>query len=82
MAKGPNEPCGSKCRDGHACRNRVTFRKRNGNYRCRMHGGLSTGPKTAEGKARVMENLKRGWLRDRKAVRQTPCCACAKKFLY
>lgn len=28
------------------------------NGRCRFHGGLSTGPKTQEGKARSMANLR------------------------
>jgi len=30
----------------------------NGNVRCRMHGGWSTGPKTPEGKAKALLNLK------------------------
>jgi hypothetical protein len=28
------------------------------NGRCRLHGGLSTGPKTEEGKERALANLK------------------------
>lgn len=28
------------------------------NGRCRLHGGLSTGPKTVEGKAKALANLK------------------------
>ena len=28
------------------------------NGRCRLHGGLSTGPKTAEGKSRIAEATK------------------------
>ena len=31
---------------------------RNGNVRCRIHGGWSTGPKTPEGKAKALLNLK------------------------
>ena len=31
---------------------------KNGNIRCRMHGGWSTGPKTPEGKAKALLNLK------------------------
>ncbi len=34
------------------------IRMKNGNIRCRMHGGWSTGPKTAEGKAKALLNLK------------------------
>ena len=49
-------PCGARCRDGHACVApavwcAATRRPRNG--RCRMHGGLSTGPRTPDGRARV-----------------------------
>ena len=47
--------CGARCRDGHACRApRVPGRRR-----CRMHGGLSTGPRTPEGMARALEALRR-----------------------
>ena len=31
---------------------------KNGKVRCRMHGGWSTGPKTPEGKAKALLNLK------------------------
>jgi len=31
---------------------------KNGKVRCRMHGGWSTGPKTSEGKAKALLNLK------------------------
>ena len=34
------------------------IRMKNGNIRCRMHGGWSTGPKTPEGKAKALLNLK------------------------
>ena len=39
--------CGARTRSGSPCRN---MPMRNG--RCRMHGGASTGPRTAEGLAR------------------------------
>ena len=32
--------------------------KRNGRYICRMHGGLSFGPKSIEGKIRALQNLR------------------------
>ncbi|WP_425514031.1 HGGxSTG domain-containing protein [Aureimonas phyllosphaerae] len=32
-----------------------------GTRRCRMHGGLSTGPKTAEGRTRIAEAQRRRW---------------------
>lgn len=49
--------CGARRhRDGQPCRARSEPGKR----RCRFHGGRSTGPKTAEGKARALANLRRG----------------------
>src|SRR5262245_26198651 len=51
--------CGARCRDGHPCQGRATRDVETGcfvrNGRCRMHGGLSTGPRTLEGKRRVGE---------------------------
>jgi len=45
--------CAARCRDGHACRApRVRGRRR-----CKLHGGLSTGPRTDEGKARALAAL-------------------------
>ena len=45
--------CGAKTRKGLPCVRRVV----EGNSRCPNHGGLSTGPKTAEGRARCTMNL-------------------------
>jgi len=44
--------CGARTRAGHPCR-----RKGLANGRCRNHGGLSTGPRTPEGKRRSREAL-------------------------
>src|SRR3954468_6696350 len=41
-------PCGARTRSGIACKGPAM---RNG--RCRMHGGTSTGPRTAEGLQRI-----------------------------
>ena len=49
---GPDCPsirCGARTRRGTACQKPSI----KGKTRCRLHGGLSTGPKTAEGKARI-----------------------------
>jgi hypothetical protein len=49
--------CGARTRKGVPCVVRVEPGKR----RCRFHGGLSTGPKTAEGKARIAAAQRRRW---------------------
>lgn len=50
-------PCGAtRHRDGKPCEALSGPGKR----RCQFHGGRSTGPKTPEGKARSLANLKRG----------------------
>lgn len=49
--------CGAKTRAGTPCQARVVPGKR----RCRMHGGLSTGPKTDEGRERIREAQRRRW---------------------
>lgn len=49
------QPCGArKHRDGQPCRALSEPGKR----RCKWHGGCSTGPRTVEGKARALANLK------------------------
>jgi hypothetical protein len=46
--------CGAHCKStGNPCRARALA-----NGRCKYHGGLSTGPKSPEGKARALANLK------------------------
>ncbi len=45
--------CGAKTRRGTPCQ-----RKALQNRRCRNHGGMSTGPKTLEGRLRALANLK------------------------
>ena len=44
----PGRRCGAKTRAGGACQNPAI----GGRNRCKLHGGLSTGPRTPEGKAR------------------------------
>jgi hypothetical protein len=46
----PLQSCGAKTRRGAACQKPPLI----GKARCRLHGGLSTGPKTPEGKARIV----------------------------
>jgi hypothetical protein len=48
--------CGAKTRTGTPCRRRPEL----GRTRCRSHGGLSTGARTPEGRARALATRKRG----------------------
>jgi hypothetical protein len=51
----PTGPCGARTRAGTPCkRNDVYW-----NGRCKLHGGLSTGPRTAAGKAKVAQNARK-----------------------
>lgn len=53
MTKKTHLQCGARTRAGGSCK----CRKVVGNARCRFHGGLSTCPRTPEGKARSTANL-------------------------
>lgn len=60
--KSDRPRCGAMTRKGTSCKMAAVWlpgdtQPRNG--RCRIHGGLSTGPNTAAGKAAVAENNKR-----------------------
>ena len=59
--------CGAKLHYKLACCRRWPVK---GKKRCRLHGGLSTGAKTPEGKARVLAALSEGrqrWIAQMKA---------------
>ena len=53
--------CGAWTQTGAPCLVRVEPGKR----RCRFHGGLSTGPRTTEGKARIAAAQRRRWVEGR-----------------
>lgn len=53
MAGSKGLRCGAQTRQGRPC---VAKAMENG--RCRNHGGMSTGPKTVNGKARALANLR------------------------
>jgi len=44
--------CGAKTRAGTPCKMKSIY----ANSRCKLHGGLSTGPKSIKGKAKVAKN--------------------------
>lgn len=48
--------CGAKTRAGTPCKQKALYHS----GRCKLHGGLSTGPSTPEGKARSALNGKLG----------------------
>ena len=47
--------CGAKTRKGTPCKLTSLY----GSGRCKLHGGMSTGAKTQEGKARQLEGYRR-----------------------
>ena len=51
--------CGARNRQRTGCRMKIVPGKR----RCRFHGGLSTGPKTPEGRARIAAAQRLRWAR-------------------
>lgn len=53
--------CAARTRKGTPCRNK----SEPGRRRCKFHGGMSTGPKTPEGKARIAEAQRARWRRYR-----------------
>jgi len=55
--KSRRPPCGARTRAGTPCRARCVP----GSERCRLHGGLSTGPKTQAGRERISEANRRRW---------------------
>lgn len=61
LAEDLRPECGAKTKSGEKCRACVVPEKR----RCRSHGGLSTGPKTEEGRERIREAQKRRWYQSR-----------------
>lgn len=61
----PGRSCGARCKQtGYPCLRRPSRDLRTGqvrNGRCHLHGGLSTGPRTSEGRARAREAVRRRW---------------------
>jgi transcriptional regulator with XRE-family HTH domain len=53
--------CGAKTRKGQPCRNL----SQPGRLRCKFHGGMSTGPKTEEGKKTIADAQRRRWAHQR-----------------
>jgi hypothetical protein len=68
-SKSERPRCGAKTRVGGHCKAPAVWNTQDDvarNGRCRMHGGLSTGPRTEEGLQRTLKALRAGrvrWLR-------------------
>jgi hypothetical protein len=60
--------CGAKTRHGSTCRMAVVV----GKARCRLHGGLSTGPKTPEGRERIAAAQRKRWHEAKKKASSEP----------
>jgi hypothetical protein len=61
--------CGAKTRQGQKCRAPAMRNRKTGEYtRCRMHGGASTGPKTAEGMEKCRKAAWKHGLRSSEAI--------------
>ncbi|MDX8384772.1 MAG: HGGxSTG domain-containing protein [Ghiorsea sp.] len=63
MSEWVNSSCGAKTRAGTPCKRRDLYNA----GRCKLHGGLSTGATTKEGKEAIAESNRR-----RARKRQTP----------
>ena len=55
VPKAKRPLCGARTRKGTPCQARCV----DGRERCRLHGGLSTGPRTAEGREAIAESNRR-----------------------
>ncbi|WP_354540881.1 HGGxSTG domain-containing protein [Roseovarius sp. MBR-6] len=53
----PPKRCGAETRKGTPCRAKPLPGKR----RCKFHGGMSTGPRTPEGRERIAEAQRQRW---------------------
>lgn len=61
--KSERPRCGAKTRAGGSCKAPAAWNHQEDvarNGRCRMHGGLSTGPRTEEGLRRTLEAMRAG----------------------
>ena len=62
--KSSNQRCGAQTRKGTPCKAKALP----GKTRCKFHGGMSTGPKTAEGRQKIADAQRRRWAAYRKAA--------------
>jgi DNA-binding XRE family transcriptional regulator len=62
--KSPNQRCGARTRKGTPCKAKALP----GKTRCKFHGGMSTGPKTVEGRQKIADAQRRRWAAYRKAA--------------
>lgn len=74
LPKSARPLCGARTRKGGTCQARAM----KGRTRCKNHGGMSTGPRTPEGKARIAAAARQRWQRyqEEKAKNESPSCSC------
>ncbi|TNC74573.1 HGGxSTG domain-containing protein [Rubellimicrobium roseum] len=70
--------CGARTRKGLSCRNKPEP----GRTRCKFHGGKSTGPGTADGRARIAEAQRRRWAKWRALHDDVRCYIGNSEHLY
>jgi hypothetical protein len=70
--------CSAKTRSGGQCQRAGNPK----NGRCHLHGGASTGPKTAEGRARIAAAQFKHGRRSKKAIAERKAATRKKKAMY
>ena len=76
-AKTLRKRCGAKTRKGTPC----AAQSLPGKQRCKFHGGMSTGPKTIEGRDRIAQAQRTRWARQR-IVAQNKASHNLKLYVY
>ena len=80
--RGAHPRCGARTRSGGRCRRHVTVDRwtKKHRKRCRLHGGLSTGPKFPDGKERSLAAANAGLARWREKMRAAKAAGLIAKF--
>lgn len=72
--------CGAMCRNGLPCKAKAVVNENKFpiNGRCRMHGGVSSGPKTQEGRLKSREAARAGMIEywEKRKALKTSQSAC------
>ena len=74
----PRQRCGARTRKGTACQRAGSSK----NGRCHLHGGASTGPRTAEGRARISAAQFKHGHRSKKAIAERKAATRKKSEIF